>query len=263
VELLAVAERAAGAAATLIRDTTLIAQPALGPRGSDKGLVTELDLAAELCIRETILSQRPDDGIIGEEFGRLPGRSEVEWIVDPIDGTTNYVAGLGQWSVSIAARVNGRVEAAVVQVPRSSHTYTALAGFGAWCNGVRLPRRRARAQTLDDAVVATGFADSDDVRSEQIQQLTRVLGTVRDVRCHGAASIELCKVAIGEIDAYYESNLCLWDVAAAALVATEAGVEVLDGPESGGEALVAAPPLLARSLRRLIASSLEPASAIQ
>jgi len=250
-ELLAIAESAAAAAAALLCDATIDKQDA-SQELPGQGIVTALDLAAEHCIREFILSRRPTDEILGEELGRVSGHSDIAWIIDPIDGTNNYVAGLPQWAVSIAVQMYGRTETGVVHVPRVGNTYTALAGVGAWCNGLRLPPQTARAHDLGNAVVATGFADGSDQRAKQIQQLTRVLGVVRDVRCHGAASIELCNVAAGQIDAYYESDLCLWDVAAGALVATEAGVEVSGSPWSGDGTLVAAPPTLVDPLRHLV-----------
>jgi myo-inositol-1(or 4)-monophosphatase len=217
------------------------------------GLVTTRDLDAERGIRQSILSRRPNDEVVGEELGRTSGHSGVVWIVDPIDGTNNYVAGLPDWSVSIAVQVNGRMEAAVVHVPSANRTYTALAGRGSWCNGLRLPLRSAHTDDIGDAIVATGFAPSGEGRLSQLQQLTRVLGVVRDVRCHGAASTELCRVAAGEIDAYYESDLSIWDVAAGALVAIEAGVEVSGDPWSGDGTLVAGSLTLVPQLRRLIA----------
>jgi myo-inositol-1(or 4)-monophosphatase len=139
-----------------------------------------------------------------------------------------------------------------VHIPSVGCTYTALAGGGSWRNGIRLPTQ-AGCANLRDAVVATGFSSSLDIRVTQLQQLMCVLEVVRDVRCHGAASVELCVVAAGELDAYYESDLRLWDVAAGALVAAEAGIEVAGSPLAGTGTLVAAPPRLADPLHCLVA----------
>ncbi len=249
-ELLAIAWSAALAAADLLRSPAELGEVS---KTGGLGIVTSRDLDAESRIRQSILDLRPDDEVVGEEFERIDGRSGVLWIVDPIDGTNNYVAGLPDWSVSIAVQVDGQMEAAVVHVPRANRTYTARTGCGAWCNGLRLPLRPARTAAIGDAVVATGFAPSGQRRLVQLRQLTSVLDAVRDVRCHGAASTELCRVAAGELDAYYESDLCIWDVAAGALVAVEAGMEVSGHPWSGDGTLTAGPPALVPQLRRLLA----------
>lgn len=251
-DLLAIAEEAAMSVAPILLDAPTSERTARQPDAAE--LVTELDLAAEASIRGTILSQRPADGFLGEELGGVPGQTDVEWIVDPVDGTVNYVAGLPQWAISVAARIAGRPVVAVVHAPELACTYTALAGSGAWRNGARISSRRLRVPSLRSAVITTGFASDTERRADQIDQLGRVLGVVRDIRCYGAASLELCSVAVGEIDAYYESGLRPWDVAAGALIATEAGIEVSGGPWSGEATLVAAPPPLAGPLRQLVAN---------
>lgn len=248
-ELLSLAERAALAAASLIRSADL--PPDVRRKGEDAGIVTSLDGAVEACIRDAILAVRPDDCFIGEELLPRAGGSGVEWIVDPIDGTNNFVVGLAQWSISIAARVGPRIVAGVVHLPATGETYTAFVGSGARCDGVPILVREGAA-SIGDAVVATGFASKRASHYRQLDQLGRVVGVVRDVRCHGAASLEICKVATGQLDGYYESDLNLWDVAAAGLIATEAGVELSGAPWSGPGTLVAARSHLAGPLRCLV-----------
>lgn len=248
-ELLALAERAAIAATSLIRSVDLPLD--VRRKSEDGGIATNLDRAVEECIREVILAARPDDCFVGEELLPRTGDSGVEWIVDPIDGTNNFVAGLSQWSISIAARVGPRIVVGVVHLPATGETFTACADSGARYEGASIPAREG-ATSIGDAIVATGFASGRASRFGQLDQLGRVLAVVRDVRCHGAASLELCKVAAGQLDGYYESDLSFWDVAAAGLIATEAGVELAGAPWSGSGTLVAARPHLAASLRRLV-----------
>ncbi len=248
-ELLFLAERAAFEAASLVRSTGL--PLSVRRKCASDGIVTSLDPVIEACIREAILAARPDDCFVGEELPLRAGDSGVEWIVDPIDGTNNFVAGLSQWSISIAARIGSRVVAGVVHLPATGETYTASVGSGARYQGVPIAGREG-ASSIGDAVVATGFASSRAAHFGQLEQLGRVVGAVRDVRCHGAASLEICKVAAGQLDGYYESDLSFWDVAAAGLVASETGVELSGAPWSGSGTLVAARPHLADSLRRLV-----------
>ena len=250
VELLRLAERAAVAAAGLIKDSEVELEPSLKDDGG--GLVTNLDYAVEECIREELIADRPSDGFRGEELSSVMGESEVEWIVDPIDGTNNLIAGLPHWSISIAAAVHGRVEVGVVNAPALGQMYGAYTGGAVKTDGCHPSMLPRSAPELCDAVVATGFAPSRTARAEQMNQLDRVVGEVRDVRCHGAASLELCGVAFGRLDAYYEAHLQLWDVAAAALIATEAGIDVSGQPWSGAGTLIAAPAALVDPLRCLV-----------
>lgn len=243
-------------AAGVIRDSEMTLDPSL--KGNGEGLVTSLDHAVERCIREALIAARPEDGFYGEESAPVAGESGVEWIVDPIDGTNNLIAGLPHWSISIAASVCGRVEVGVVHAPALGWMYGASRG-GVVNRGVvnrggfqASGPPRPSVANLHDAVVATGFASDPRARAEQMEQLGRVVGEVRDVRCHGAASLELCGVACGRLDAYYETGLRPWDVAAAALIAIEAGIEVSGQPWSGAGTLIAAVPTLAGPLRCLV-----------
>lgn len=223
-------------------------------KASPADIATDADVAAERAARAAIRSERPDDAILGEEEGEEAGTSGLCWIVDAIDGTANYVAGLPTWAVSIALQ---EIEpeatlVAVVHQPLPGRTFTAVRGRGAWCDGKPLPLVERIDKSLADSLVATGFAPGVSQRAEQAGQLARVLPHVRDVRCHGAASLELCAVAAGELDGYFESGLQPWDLAAGALIAAEAGADVrIDA--AGSLPLIAAWRSIAGELTGLLA----------
>jgi myo-inositol-1(or 4)-monophosphatase len=213
-------------------------------KSSPTDVVTALDTASEELIRERILAARPGDRILGEEGGEEPGDSDVRWIVDPIDGTVNFLYGLPEWAVSIAVEVGGQVVAGVVNIPPRGEVYTAVRGEGAW-----LGDRRLRCNTgvpLAQALVATGFGYGVARRAVQGQVVAAVLPRVRDIRRGGSCAIDLCSLAAGRVDAYYERGINPWDYAAAGLVATESGARLggLRGePVGPGFALCAAPGL--------------------
>ncbi|HZY29296.1 MAG TPA: inositol monophosphatase family protein [Jiangellaceae bacterium] len=217
-------------------------------------VVTESDTAAEALIRRRLLSARPGDGLLGEEGATVTGGSGVAWVVDPIDGTVNYLYDIPQYAVSIAAQVDGRTVAGVVHNPASGQTWAATRGRGARLDG-RLVRESG-CDRLDRALVATGFGYDSARRAAQADVLRAVLPRVRDVRRLGAASLDLCGVATGWFDAYYERGLAPWDLAAGALVAEEAGVlvEGLGGAAPGPEIVIAAGPALFPALHDLLAS---------
>jgi myo-inositol-1(or 4)-monophosphatase len=197
-------------------------------------VVTQMDTAAEALVVESILADRPDDGLLGEEGADRAGTSGVRWIVDPLDGTVNYLYGLPGWAVSLAVEVDGVVEVGVVDVPMFAETFVAVRGQGA----VRVsgsavqPLEPNRPDDLGQALVATGFGYSSARRSAQARTLSQVLPTVRDIRRAGAAAVDLCWAAAGRVDCYYERGLNPWDYAAGVLVATEAGL-VAGGPAGG------------------------------
>ncbi|MGH8823293.1 MAG: inositol monophosphatase family protein [Jiangellaceae bacterium] len=217
-------------------------------------VVTESDTAAEALIRRRLLAARPGDGLVGEEGASVTGGSGVEWVVDPIDGTVNYLYDIPQYAVSIAAQVDGRTVAGVVHNPVSGQTWTATRGGGARLDG--RPIRESGCDRLDRALVATGFGYDSARRAGQAEILRKVLPRVRDIRRLGAASLDLCGVATGWFDAFYERGLASWDLAAGALVAEEAGVVVegLGGQAPGPEIVVAAGPALFPALHDLLAS---------
>ncbi len=243
-ELLDLALRAARAAGRFLVEER---PPGLGvaaTKTSPTDVVTAMDRGSEELVVRTLREQRPDDGVLGEEGADAVGSSGVRWVVDPIDGTVNYLYGLPEWAVSIAAEVDGHVVAGVVAAPALGETWTATLGGGAHLDGRRLSRGPGVA--LDRALVGTGFSYEARERAVQGALLAQVLPRVRDVRRAGSAALDLCSVAGGRLDAYFERGTHHWDVAAAALVAREAGARVggLHGaPESEDLVLAAAEPL--------------------
>lgn len=223
-------------------------------KSSPTDVVTEWDSASERFIASFIAEHRPDDGMIGEEGTSSLGTSSsgtsgVSWLVDPIDGTTNFLYGLPGWAVSVAAidTSSGGTLAGAVHVPSQRETFVAARGHGSWLGGRRLDvRSRAErsAPTLSTALVATGFGYDPERRRRQGRRTAWLLPRVRDVRRFGAAAVELCHVAAGRVDAYVEDGLGAWDIAAGALIATEAGATASDftgGPVRPAEVLVAHP----------------------
>lgn len=202
--------------------------------------VTVVDKAAESFITEALLSARPDDGLLGEEGASRPSRTAVTWVVDPIDGTVNFLYGIEEYAVSIAAQVEGRtVAGAVINVAHET-LYEAGLGHGAWrtdAAGKRVQLACGAETNPALALIATGFGYSATRRAGQARLLTEILPQVRDIRRMGAAALDLCRVAEGTVDAYYEHGLHLWDYAAGMLIAQEAGARVV-APEpavSGAE----------------------------
>jgi myo-inositol-1(or 4)-monophosphatase len=227
-------------------------------KSSPTDVVTEMDGAAEELIRRRILAARPDDVILGEEGGQTGSGGQVRWIVDPLDGTVNYLYGLPDWAVSVAAEVSGTIVAGVVCAPLQRSTYRAALGGGAWLHSDWEPAPVRLACTsrvgLADALVATGFSYTADQRAVQGAVVAQLLPRVRDIRRAGAAAIDLCSVAAGRVDAYYERGVHYWDVAAGGLIAREAGAEAggLPGP-AGPDGILAASPALYRELQELLA----------
>jgi myo-inositol-1(or 4)-monophosphatase len=228
-------------------------------KSSPTDVVTQADRAAEKLIRERLQAARPGDAILGEEGGET-GAGPVRWIVDPLDGTVNYLYGLPAWAVSIAAEVAGVVVAGAVCVPLQHSTFRAALGGGAWLDSAfdSGPQRLAcnTGVALRDALVATGFGYPAQHRAEQGQVVAAVLPRVRDIRRAGAAAVDLCSVAAGRVDAYYEQGTHYWDIAAGGLIAREAGAVTggLRGEEAGTAMTLAAAPALFAELRELLAS---------
>ncbi len=227
-------------------------------KSSPTDVVTQLDRAAEELIRDRLLAARPADAILGEEGGQT-GDGSVRWIVDPLDGTVNYLYGLPDWAVSIAAEVDGEVVAGAVCVPLQRSMFTATLGGGAflesdWQNG---PQRLAcnSGVTLASALVATGFGYASARRAAQGRVAAAVLPRVRDIRRTGSAANDLCSVAAGRVDAYYEQGVHEWDIAAGGLIAREAGAMMggISGRPAGEAMTIAAEPELFRALHNLLA----------
>jgi myo-inositol-1(or 4)-monophosphatase len=209
-------------------------------------MVTEMDRAAEAHIARVLASRRPRDAMVGEEGTTRAGDSGVSWIVDPLDGTTNYLFGVPAYSVSIAAEFEGEVVVGVVVDPSRQEVWTATRGEGSFCNRepVRLagPGQSTALTDLSSALIATGFSYLSDRRREQAALLVDVLPNVRDIRRFGSAAMDLCWVAAGRFQGYYEWGLNRWDVAAGRLIAEEAGAETADLAD--GTVVVAVPGLL-------------------
>jgi myo-inositol-1(or 4)-monophosphatase len=228
-------------------------------KSSPTDVVTEMDRAAEELIRDRLLAARPADAILGEEGGQT-GAGPVRWIVDPLDGTVNYLYDLPGWAVSVAAEVGGVIVAGAVCVPLQRSTFTATLGGGAWLESAweDSPRRLTcnRGVALSDALVATGFGYPSGQRSAQGRVVAEVLPRVRDIRRAGAAAVDLCSVAAGRVDAYYEQGTHYWDIAAGGLIAREAGAMTggLRGEDAGEAMTLAANPVLFAQLRDLLAS---------
>jgi len=231
-------------------------------KSSPTDIVTEMDRAAEQLIRDRLLAARPGDAILGEEGGQtgpaLSGTGYVRWIVDPLDGTVNYLYGLPDWAVSIAAEVSGVVVAAAVCVPLRRSLFTATLGGGAWLESAWQdgPRRLAcnSGVSLARALVASGFGYAASQRAAQGRVAAAVLPQVRDIRRSGSAATDLCSVAAGLVDAYYEQGVHEWDIAAGGLIAREAGADMggLDGQPAGEAMTIAADPVLFSSLNELL-----------
>jgi myo-inositol-1(or 4)-monophosphatase len=225
-------------------------------KSSATDVVTEMDRRCEALLVDRILSRRPDDGIVGEEGSDHVGETGVRWILDPIDGTVNYLYGQPSWAVSVAAEIDGTVVVGVVVAPVLEETYVATQGRGARLHdssGVRTLRVNDPVE-LPAALVATGFGYTRERRVSQGRVVAGVLPRVRDIRRLGACSIDLCHVAAGRVDAYYERGPQAWDLAAGGLVAQEAGarVEGLHGALAGDELILAAGPHLFRPLHDLL-----------
>ncbi len=253
--LLDLAERVARSAGDLLLAGVAGVRVDLATKTSGTDMVSEMDRAAETLIIEGILAARPHDAILGEEGGSREGTSGVRWVIDPLDGTTNYLYRHPIWSVSVAAEVDGTVEAGVVAAPGLDETFTAVRGKGARLNGA--PISVSGADALAGALVGTGFGYLPGRRARQAAVLPHVLPAVRDIRRNGVASLDLCWVACGRLDGYFEAGGQPWDVAAGLLIATEAGALVhgLDGGSPVPESIVAAAPGVSEALVALLVRS--------
>lgn len=239
-ELLELARTVALDAADLVRTRRRAGVEVTGTKSSPIDIVTEVDKASEALIYERLLDARPGDGFLGEEGSSSDSSTGVDWVVDPIDGTVNFLYGIPQYSVSIAASRDDQVVAGVVVDVASSECFTATRGGGAFCGG--RPIRVREPVPLSQRLVLTGFNYVADVRAKQADAAARLLRQVRDIRRLGSAALDLCAIGAGRADAYVEEGLRPWDMAAGGLVATEAGatLEVLAGA-GGTRCVVCAP----------------------
>ncbi|MDK0522751.1 inositol monophosphatase family protein [Streptomyces sp. ML-6] len=257
-ELLDLALEAARRAGALLRDGRPADLGVAATKSSPIDVVTEMDLAAEKLIVDFLTGHRPQDGLLGEEGGGTEGSSGIRWVVDPLDGTVNYLYGLPTWAVSIAAEHDGERIVGVVEVPMRRETYHAVLGGGAYvrgdAHGEDIALRHRPAPPLDQALVSTGFNYVGHVRAHQADVARRLIPRLRDIRRGGSAAVDLCDVAAGRLDGYYERGLHPWDLAAGDLIAREAGA--LTGGRPGlpadGDLAIAASPGVFEPLQALL-----------
>lgn len=241
-ELVAIAEQVARAAGQLLMD-----RPdsfTLTEKSSAVDFATQMDEQAERLIVKSLLATRPDDGIIAEEGAAQKSKSGVTWVIDPLDGTVNYLYGLPGWNISIAAKDKDGVMAGVVYAPSIGALWKATKGGGAFLNNKLIKCNDP--VKLNMALIATGFSYDLELRKEQGSRIQRMIPQIRDIRRNGAAAVDLCYVAMGAVDAYFESSLKEWDFAAGGLIATEAGA-IISGRSGGapdGDMVVCAGPSL-------------------
>lgn len=230
--------RVAEAAAELIRRHCGQAM-VVGVKSSSTDAVTQTDIDAERLIRDLLIEATPEADFYGEEGGLSGSHSRLQWIIDPLDGTINFLYALPVFAVSVAAAFDGEVVAgAVVDVLRQE-TFSAHKGGGSRSAGVGLSA--SLCTDLHQGLIATGFSYNPDIRRIQGEIVYRVLPSARDIRCFGSAALQLCWVGAGRLDGYYERDTKLWDYAAGSLVASEAGATVeLPCPENDSTTLAAA-----------------------
>lgn len=251
--LLEIAEEAARAAA---RELTAragdLAALRITTKSSGTDPVSEADVAAEEAIRAVLARRAPDDGILGEEGDDVVSRSGRRWIVDPLDGTVNYLYGVPQWCVSVACE--GLV--GVVYDPSRDELFVGAADGRAFVNGVALPTAIAPEGGLGHALVATGFGYDPRIRALQGVVAARVLPRVRDLRRAGAAALDVCWTAAGRYDAFYEFGVQAWDTAAGEVVARAVGLDVVTLRGHGGlpDGKLIAPPELTAELLALVSA---------
>jgi myo-inositol-1(or 4)-monophosphatase len=236
-ELERIAAAVARAAAALVTDAHRQPVP-VGRKSSPTDVVTETDLRAEDLIRRLLREATPEAGALGEEGGETTPGARLQWVIDPLDGTVNFLHGVPLFAVSVASAVDGEVVAgAVVDVLRNE-LFSAHLGGGASSDGE--PIAVSECPSLAQALVATGYSYRADERTRQGEVARRLLSRAADLRCFGSAALELCWVACGRVDAYYQRDTALWDRAAGALIAAEAGADVeLPCPENDDLVLVA------------------------
>jgi myo-inositol-1(or 4)-monophosphatase len=253
-ELRVLATEAARAAGELLRERFLAGgERAVGSKSSPTDLVSEADLAAERAIRAIIGERRPGDAILGEEGGETQEGEGLRWIVDPLDGTVNFLFGIPQWCVSVAVHDDAGGLAGAIFDPLRDELFAGERDGRATLNGA--PLSGSRSGDLASSLVATGFSYSADVRSLQAQVLARVLPCVRDVRRMGSAALDLAWTAAGRYDAFYERGIHAWDVAAGTVLCTCSGLEHrrLEPEGVAPAGLVVAPPGLIGPLAELVA----------
>jgi myo-inositol-1(or 4)-monophosphatase len=251
-ELLAVAREAARAAADELTSRFGLRAEGVRSKSTPTDLVSDADDAAETAIRDVLARRRPGDAILGEEGGAT-GDGDLRWVVDPLDGTINFLFGIPAFVVSVACEDASGTIAGVVLDPIRGESFAATRSGEATLNGDVL--RGSGRSELSTAMIATGFGYDTEMRARQASVVSRVLPRVRDIRRFGAAALDLAWCATGRWDAYYERGVHTWDVAAGTLICTRAGLEVRELPESGDDppGLVVAPAAIINELFALVA----------
>lgn len=220
-------------------------------------VVTAMDRASEDLIVSRIVSAYPDDGILGEEGSARSGTSGATWIIDPLDGTVNYLFGIPTWGVSVGVHVDGVGEVGVIATPEFDESFVGIRGHGAWrVRGETAERITGRTSNgLGQALVATGFGYSPERRLSQVAVLDGLIAHVRDIRRTGCATIDFTWLALGRLDAYYERGIHPWDYAAGLVIVEEAGARTwtTTRPGSGTTVVCAMPSLFEELLERLLA----------
>jgi len=229
-ELLEVARSAARSAGELLAERFASGrEQAVTAKSTPTDLVSEADLAAQRAIEQLLAERRPSDGFLGEEEGEdRPGTSGLRWVVDPLDGTINFLFGIPQWCVSVAVQDEHGSLAGAIYDPNRDELFTAVRGGAPRCNGEVI--QASGRSDLATSMVATGFAYDADVRAAQALVLTRVVSKVRDVRRFGSAALDLAWTAAGRYDAYFERTVKPWDIAAGTLICEAAGLHVAELP---------------------------------
>jgi len=249
-----VADLAREAGALLLERFERGSELALASKSSPTDLVSEADLASERLIRERLVAVRPDDGFLGEEGGGEEGSSGLTWVVDPLDGTVNFLFGVPQWCVSVAVRdERGELAGAVFDACRGE-MFSATREGPALLNGAPLPAPARHCEDLATALVATGFAYDAQVRAAQAEVFAHLIPRVRDIRRFGSAALDLAWTAAGRYDGYFERTVKPWDIAAGVLICERAGLEVRELPEREDlpRGVMAAAPEIAKSLIELV-----------
>lgn len=251
-ELLQLALRGARQAGDLLVSRFRHPAQEIATKTSPTDLVSKADRDSEALLVALISAERPGDGVLGEEGGVGESSSGYRWVIDPLDGTVNFLFGIPVWSVSIAVEDQDGALVGVVHDPNRSETFTAIRGRGARLNDA--PIAVSQQGDLGRALIGTGFAYEAASRAVQAQVVARVLPRVRDIRRAGSAALDLCWVACGRFDGFYEAHMEPWDKAAGVLLVREAGgtVTELRAPFGESHGVVAAGPAIHDELRSLL-----------
>ena len=250
-DLLTLAQKVGAEAGALLMDRPQAFE--IESKSTAIDIATQMDKKAEAFIVESLLAARPDDGVIGEEGASIESTSGITWVIDPLDGTVNYFYGLPGWNVSIAAKDKDGAIVGVVTAPTINSTWWATRGGGAFYNGHAITCNDPI--ELDRALIATGFQYDVAYRLTQLEDFAKLVPIVRDIRRNGAAAVDLCHVAMGALDGYYEAGLKEWDWSAGGLVATEAGAIFKQYGDSPMAISMAAGPHLHSELEALLGFS--------